>query len=71
MQCSNCQKFGHTKVRCKEAPAEEAIDSGGFENTGFENTGFDNATPAHVDQGGGNDMWAATADAAPVSAGGW
>ncbi|CEI67061.1 unnamed protein product [Fusarium venenatum] len=28
VQCSNCQEYGHTKVRCKAPPAEEA-DGGG------------------------------------------
>lgn len=34
MKCSNCQQFGHTKVRCKEPTVEEPeIDNsgGGFD----------------------------------------
>jgi len=57
---------GHTKVRCKEPPAEDngfdaaagGFDStaGGFDNTGFDNAGFDNVAPAAMAAGGGDDV---------------
>lgn len=35
VQCSNCQEFGHTKVRCKQPPVDKQIfDDGGFTGKG-------------------------------------
>lgn len=60
--------MGHTKVRCKEPPAEESgfdasaggfgATAGGFDSAagGFDNAGFDDAAPAAVSAGGGDDV---------------
>jgi hypothetical protein len=48
VQCSNCQEFGHTKVRCKLPPVEsDNFDDGGFgASTG---DGFDTGGNANGD----------------------
>lgn len=44
VKCSNCQEFGHTKVRCKQPPADQPEgDYGGFDGN------------AGGDSGGGGD----------------
>ncbi|KND89636.1 hypothetical protein TOPH_05772, partial [Tolypocladium ophioglossoides CBS 100239] len=71
VQCTNCQQFGHTKVRCKEPPAE----SDGFPNGASDNVGgdFDN-TGEGSGGGSGGDSWgggaAAGQDVQPSSGGG-
>lgn len=69
VQCSNCQQYGHTKVRCKEPVADEGgFDAGG----GGSGAGFDNPAPAEpAFNTGGNDNWGSTAPAVEVSSGGW
>jgi hypothetical protein len=44
VQCSNCEEFGHTKVRCKQPPN----DSEAFES---QNSGDADGQPAQVDDG--------------------
>lgn len=57
VQCSNCHEYGHTKVRCKQLPAEtEDADTGDY---------------GHTDVG--TDTWAGGAgdDVAVQDNGGW
>lgn len=67
MKCSNCQQFGHTKVRCKEPTAEEPD----FENSGG---GFDNGSGQPAEDSWGEGNAAATFDDAGdfnSGSGGW
>ena len=55
--CSNCQKTGHTKVRCKEPLKEEEEDADngyGGANDGADNGNTFDSTPAEP---AGEDNW--------------
>lgn len=60
VQCSNCQQYGHTKVRCKE-PLVEEDDGFGQAGDSSKANGGDSSWPS----GDGNTETAAVAD------GGW
>lgn len=58
VKCSNCNNFGHTKVRCKEPPADapEEDYGGGYDNNAGGNTG-DSGAAWEGGQGGGDNSW--------------
>lgn len=61
VQCSQCQQFGHTVVRCKAAPVEASGD------LGFDNDNGD--ATAGAASGGWND--AGNEEQGVTSGGGW
>ncbi len=57
VKCSNCQEFGHTKVRCKQPPTDQPEDdySGGFDSNAGGDSGGGQSQNFGGDSGGGGD----------------
>lgn len=56
VQCSNCEQFGHTKVRCKMPPKEsDAYEGHGYGGEAEEQP--PQADDGYAEAAGGGDDW--------------
>lgn len=57
VKCSNCQEFGHTKVRCKQPPADQPDNDtgGGFDGNAGGDSGAGGGWNNGGDSGNGGD----------------
>jgi hypothetical protein len=69
VQCSRCNEYGHTKVRCTKPP----VDDGGFDNDNFDSSAPGGMETGHKVAGGGDSGWQqdASYSAPAIDSGGW